>query len=85
MPLLSGHTLGFFRSSFSANLEPTRTRGGAKHESNYEDVRGAGVSFGFCRGQTFPEKVALVGARVIDGTGWPPIENAVVLIAGDKI
>ena len=35
--------------------------------------------------QTNPEKVALMGARVIDGTGRPPIENGVVLIAGGKI
>ena len=35
--------------------------------------------------QANPEKVAFVGARVIDGTGRAPIENGVVLIAGDRI
>jgi len=35
--------------------------------------------------QTSREKVALVGGRVIDGTGRPPIENGVVLIVGAKI
>jgi imidazolonepropionase-like amidohydrolase len=35
--------------------------------------------------QASPQTVALVGARVIDGTGRAPIENAVVLITGGKI
>jgi imidazolonepropionase-like amidohydrolase len=29
--------------------------------------------------------VAVVGARLIDGLGGPPVENAVVLIQGDRI
>lgn len=32
-----------------------------------------------------PQFVALVGATLIDGTGRPPVPNAVVLIAGDRI
>jgi imidazolonepropionase-like amidohydrolase len=32
-----------------------------------------------------PEAVALVGARVIDGTGAAPLENATVLVAGGRI
>jgi imidazolonepropionase-like amidohydrolase len=35
--------------------------------------------------QTNSEKAALVGARVIDGTGRPPIESGIVLISGGKI
>ena len=35
--------------------------------------------------QTNPQKVALIGARVIDGRGRTPIENGVVLMAAGKI
>ena len=39
-----------------------------------------------CHGATAPSSVvALHGARVIDGTGAPPIENATILVAGTKI
>ncbi len=32
-----------------------------------------------------PERVALVGATVIDGTGAPPMPNATILVEGDSI
>lgn len=32
-----------------------------------------------------PGPIALVGARVVDGTGAPPLENAIVVVDGDKI
>src|SRR5688500_17600797 len=35
--------------------------------------------------QTPPAAVALVGGRLIDGTGRPPIENAVVVMQGERI
>ncbi|MGO8789310.1 MAG: amidohydrolase family protein [Terriglobia bacterium] len=35
--------------------------------------------------QTNSEKVALVGARIIDGTGRPPLENATLIIAEGKV
>src|SRR5437762_10434804 len=35
--------------------------------------------------QTQQPTLALVGGRVIDGYGGPPIENGVVLIAGERI
>jgi imidazolonepropionase-like amidohydrolase len=36
------------------------------------------------RGQQ-PSVTALVGARVIDGTGGPPLENATIVVSGDSI
>jgi len=39
------------------------------------------------QGARAPEKAALVliGATVIDGTGGPPIPDAVVIVEGDRI
>lgn len=35
--------------------------------------------------RTAPERVALVGATVIDGTGAPPLPDATILVEGDSI
>ena len=32
-----------------------------------------------------PAAIAIVGARLIDGTGAPPLDNAVVVVEGDRI
>ena len=42
------------------------------------------VLFGLCS-QPAAQTIALVGATVLDGTGGPPLENAVILIDGDRL
>ena len=42
------------------------------------------ASFWMCA-QPAEQPIALVGATVIDGTGGPPLENAVILIDGDRL
>ncbi len=39
------------------------------------------------RGRTAPDRptLALVGGRILDGYGGPPIENGAILVAGDRI
>ena len=39
----------------------------------------------FIRAQQINRPLVIEGARLIDGTGRPPIENAVIVIADDKI
>ena len=36
-------------------------------------------------GQPAAQTIALVGATVIDGAGGPRLENAVILIEGDRL
>ena len=45
------------------------------------------AAFGALHAQRGPAApaTAIVGARLIDGTGGPPLDNAVVIVAGDRI
>jgi imidazolonepropionase-like amidohydrolase len=38
-----------------------------------------------CAGENDGKAIVLIGARVIDGTEGPPVENAVLIIEGDKL
>jgi imidazolonepropionase-like amidohydrolase len=40
---------------------------------------------GFCLGEETSKTIVLIGARLIDGTIQPPIEDSVVVIEGDKL
>ena len=40
---------------------------------------------GLCAGEKDEKAIVLIGARLIDGTQRPPVENAVLVIEGDKL
>ena len=43
------------------------------------------AAFGIAAPSTFAQTLAIVGGKVIDGIGQPPIENGVVLVEGNEI